>query len=99
MTVTVCGVLQLLGVNVRVATFGEPWPGFELFRPTVTFAVGLLVSWTWKVAVLPASVVKPEVGVTRMLATSVSWFVTVTGGVVSPLYESASRLLAEPLMV
>ena len=57
-----------------------------LETPTVTLAVGWLVSTTVKVAWPPASVVtRPEVGVTVMPAASSSVLVTETSGGLMPL--------------
>ena len=66
-TVTVCGVLQFAGVNVRLP--GEATPSLRLLEETgiVTLAEGADSSTTVKVALPPASVVvKREVGLTVM---------------------------------
>ena len=86
MTVTVCAVLQLAAVKVRLA--GETVPSVVslLDRAIVTSAVGWLPSTTVKVAVPPASVVtRPLVGSTVMPAASSSLLVTDTSSGLIPL--------------
>jgi len=63
-TVTVCGVFQFVGVNVKLLV--ETVPSLMLLEetPNVTFAVGALCKTALNVAVPPLFVVtKPEVGV------------------------------------
>ena len=68
-TVTVCGVLQLAVVKVRLPVDSVPSLLSEELRAIVTLAVGALSSTTLKLAVPPASVVvRPLVGVTVMPA-------------------------------
>ena len=86
MTVTVCAVLQLAAVKVRLA--GETVPSVVSLqdRAIVTSAVGWLSSMTVKVAVPPASVViRPLVGLTVMPALSSSELVTDTLAADAPL--------------
>ena len=85
-TVTVCGVLQLPVVKVRVAGATVPSVVSLELRPMVTSAVGCEARTTVKVAVPPASVVvRPLVGVTVMPAASLSVVVTLTSAAFSPL--------------
>ena len=67
MTVTVCAVLQLAGVKVRLV--GETVPSVVslLDRSMLTLALGWVPSTTVKVALPPASVVtRPLLGLTVM---------------------------------
>src|ERR1035441_5965014 len=78
-TVTVCGVFQLLVVNVRLA--GETVPSVKSLddRLSVTLAIGWLESATVKVAVVPDSLttrfvalrLNPAVSVSRLLPATV----------------------------
>src|SRR6266478_5196516 len=71
LTVTVCATFQFAVVNVRLAGATVPSVRSELVNPTVTLAVGWLVSTAVNVAVPPASVVvSPDVGFTVIPATS-----------------------------
>ena len=84
--VTVCGVFQFAGVNVRLAGLTAPSVTSLVLRPMVTSAVGWVVSTTVNVAVPPASVVvRPDVGVTVMPAASLSVLVTATSAALIPL--------------
>ena len=65
--VTVCGVLQLAGVKVRVVGEAVPSVVSEEERPMVTLAAGSVSSTTLKESIPPASVVtSPSTGVTVM---------------------------------
>ncbi len=86
MTVTVCAVLQLAAVKVRLAGETVPSPVSLLTIGSVTLAVGWLVNTTVKLAVPPASVViRPLVGLTVMSALSSSTLVTSTSAGSRPL--------------
>src|SRR5262249_18197784 len=90
-TVTVCGVFQLAGVNVMLAGTVPSLVSLD-DRFTVTSATGLVCSTTLKVAVPPASVVtRPPVGLTLTAAVSLSWLVTTTFKPLTPL-KAASAL-------
>ena len=78
-TVTVCAVFQLAGVNVSDAGATVPSVRSQELSPTVTSAVGWVLSTTVNVAVPPASVVtSPATGFTVMPAVSLSVLVTAT---------------------
>ena len=64
MTVTSCATFQFAAVKVSDGTDTVPSVTSELVREMVTSAVGWLVSTTEKKAVLPASVVMTDSGVT-----------------------------------
>ena len=81
LTVTVCGVFQLTGVNVKlVVVVGTivPSVGLLLLKGITTFAVGCDCRATVNVAGSPASVVWPEMAETRNPAESLSSLVTDT---------------------
>jgi len=84
--VTVCAVFQFEGVKTRFVNETVPSAVLLLLIGIVTFAVGLLVSTTVKVAVPPASVVvRPDVGLMVMPAVSSSTLVTETSAAFLPL--------------
>ena len=85
-TVTVCGIFQLAGVNVRLAGSTVPSAVSVELSAIVTSAVGCDVRTTVYVAVPPASVVvRPKVGETVMPVASLSVLVTRTSAASSRL--------------
>ena len=78
-TSTVCGMFQLSLVNVRLAGLTVPSDGLLELSAMVTSADGCVFNTTVKCARPPASVVvRPEIGVTKKPATSLSMLVTDT---------------------
>src|SRR5262249_56129420 len=77
--VTVRGMVQFEGLNVRAPFDTVPSDGSELASENVTLAAGWLVSFTLKVAIPPASVVvSPVTGVIAKPAASLSTLVSAT---------------------
>jgi len=78
--VTVCGALQLAGVNLISDTDRVPSVMSEELSGMVTSAVGSEVNTMVNVAVVPASEVSPEIADTTMLAVSLSILVDLFAG-------------------
>jgi hypothetical protein len=85
-TVTICGVLQLSAVNVRLAGVTTPSAVFVDATPMITSAVGWRLRNTVKVSLLPSSETdRPLVRVTVMPGCSLSMFTTWTSDASNPL--------------
>src|SRR5262245_20570189 len=84
-TVTVCGMNQSVGVNVRLVGNGVPSPGSLDVTAIVTGAVGAEIKTTVNESLAPASlVISPEVGVTMKPGASSSTLTTVTSAGSTP---------------